>query len=893
MKYRTLFTVPLVLFALIIAPLAMPVGANPVPARLLTDPVLQLPTADSVRVVWYTEFEGADHTLVYGADLEKTVPASTSKMTRMLEDQSSELFGERPSEVVERDIWRHEAIASDLTPNVRMPYFVRSIDDAGRQIVSEQFTLQPLPTPGHGMRILLTSDQQNRPMSPANFQKVIETVGPVDAVFMAGDFVDTPHRASEWFDRNNPGRPAFFPAFQGNFQELFPEHPYVGGAILQNAPLFGTIGNHEAPGRWRPNEQFMLNGRLTTATINHMDNDPQPRWYAELRYEQEKESINPTNDPALREQWISDNSYEFTQYLEMWNHPADGPQGESYYAYRIGDVFVISMNVSRVWRTWNTGENDRGKLTEFRSELNNPDEWGFGDMWFETFGVGSEQYEWLKSMLTSREFQDSKYRVVLAHQTMFGLGDNAVPVMSDQVVTISYEQDGEAQTLRTEWPMNPAAWAAQIEPIVGSITDIQYEYPFENDIWQNDIEPLLLQHGVQLVHTGHSHMWNRARVGTLNYLETSNVGNTFGAYFDNLNRRASWAGLYPDTPKWDPADYPRAGDPHGREPIFPTMSNPMREMEGEARDLPYVASNNVTVFSILDTASGTVSSYAFDTRDPASDVVKFDEFSLNAPYITLNGNAGVCRNTTPLGATLSITLNDVDSTPEGLRLSARSSNQSVVRNSDIVLIGSDAERAVQITVQPAQTGPRSSIVALTVSDGEHTTETQFQVTVGTSGADSITGAANMPNLIMGLRGAGALTGGPLGDLICAGRDAAVIDGGAGNDTLVGGPAADSITGGAGFDAIFAGAGDDNVDGDAGNDLLLGGTGNDALDGGVGNDLINGGPGDDTMRGGESNDTMRGAQGADFFDGGLGIDSAVDYDPSQGDTYAQGSIENLP
>lgn len=331
----------------------------------------------------------------------------------------------------------------------------------------------------------------------------------------------------------------------------------------------------------------------------------------------------------------------------------------------------------------------------------------------------------------------------------------------------------------------------------------------------------------------------------------------------------------------------------GREPIFPTMFNPMREMEGMARDLPYVASNNITVFSILDTASGTVSSYVFDTRDPASDVIKFDEFSLNAPYITINGNAGVCRNTNPLGAALSITLNDVDSAPESLRLSARSSNQSIVRDSDIVLIGSDAARTVQITVQPAQTGPRSSIVALTVSDGQHTTETQFQVTVGTSGADSITGAANMPNLIMGLRGADTLTGGPLGDLIGAGRDAAVIDGGAGNDALVGGPAADSINGGAGFDAIFAGVGDDSVASDAGNDLLLGGAGNDALDGGVGNDLFNGGPGNDTMNGGESNDTLRGAQGADFFDGGLGTDSAVDYDPSQGDTYVQGSIENLP
>jgi hypothetical protein len=44
--------------------------------------------------------------------------------------------------------------------------------------------------------------------------------------------------------------------------------------------------------------------------------------------------------------------------------------------------------------------------------------------------------------------------------------------------------------------------------------------------------------------------------------------------------------------------------------------------------LPYLASNEITAFSILDTASGAVSSYYFDTRQPDSAVVKFDEFQL-------------------------------------------------------------------------------------------------------------------------------------------------------------------------------------------------------------------------------------------------------------------------
>jgi hypothetical protein len=646
--------------------------------RLLTDPFLQFPTASTIRVAWFTEFEGQRHFINYGEGLTQTAEATSTKMTRLYEDSASRIRDrESPEQVTERQIWRHEAIATGLTANVRVPYTVTSIDDAGNAISSEQFTMQPLPTPGTPMKILLTSDQQNRLMSPANFQKVVETVGTVDAVFFAGDFVDEPMRASEWFDRydpawltvNNPDdaenynpnqpafrstRPAFFPSLQGNYQELFPEFPYTGGEILQHAPLFGSIGNHESPGRWRPNAEFPLNGRTQVATLSHMDNDPQPRWYAELRYEQLKESdptFNPTNDPAFREQWIIDNSYNFTTYFEMWTHPDDGPAGESYYAYKIGDVFVISMNVSRVWRTWNLLEgpsearfSPRGKYTEFSSELNNPDEWGFGDMWFETYDSTSAQYEWLVRQLNSPAFKSSPYRVVIGHQTMFGLGDNAVPVMANPEATIVYTEDGETRERTYIWPVSREVWEAELLPLTesGAITEIRTEYPLERDIWKNQIEPLLLDHGVQLVHTGHSHVWNRAAVDGLNYLETSNVGNSFGAYFPGWKEsRVPWAGSFWDEvsspePRWNPADYARVGDPHGREPIMPTLFNPMREMEETEQDLPFVDSNNVTAFTIFDTGTGAVTSYAFDTRQPDSEVVKFDEFVLTPAELSFS-----------------------------------------------------------------------------------------------------------------------------------------------------------------------------------------------------------------------------------------------------------------
>jgi hypothetical protein len=604
----------------------------------LSEPMLQDPAADSVRVVWYTEFEGSDHRLLYGAELANSVEATTVRMSRMFEDGRSELYirgvdGQRArlyDGLVERGVWRHEAVANGLEPGVRVPYAVVS-SDGSQTMMSATYSLQPEVPAGQPAMILLTSDQQNRRMSPATFQKVEETLGTVDLVLFAGDFVNTPHRASEWFDGQTLNTPPFFPSLQGFFHDLHPEATYAGGRILQHAPLLGVIGNHESPGR------FALHAQGDD--LNSVDNDPQPRWYAEIRYNREVAAGNivPPADPeeaeAFKQQYIRDWSYEFTAFLEMWNHPEDGPQGEEYWARSYGDTFIIGMNVSRVWRNWNPG---RGKFSEVSANLNNPDEWGFGDMFFEYYGVGSEQYQWLLEVLDSDAFKNAKYRIVMAHQTMFGLGDNSLPVMAHPVATIHYTDiNGAEASMSKVWPADADTWQSDIEPLVerNAITAITYEYPLEADKWLNDIEPLLLQHGVHMVHTGHSHLWNRARVRGLNYIETSNYGNSFGAGYEGWADRAPWARFPGDAngvQGIDPTPYPRTGDAHGRLPIFPTLSNPMFDMEGSDSLLPFVASNNVGVFTVIDTADGMVKSYAFDTRDPDSEVVLFDAFALDA-----------------------------------------------------------------------------------------------------------------------------------------------------------------------------------------------------------------------------------------------------------------------
>ncbi len=131
-----------------------------------------------------------------------------------------------------------------------------------------------------------------------------------------------------------------------------------------------------------------------------------------------------------------------------------------------------------------------------------------------------------------------------------------------------------------------------------------------------DVVPLLEKAGAQLLLYGHCHLWNRfvSPSGT-HFLETSNVGNSYGAAIGNTKRQVPVGNK----------DYAITGDPNGLEPIVPTIA-PLLDQDGQP--LPHIASNDITVFTIFETATGTVSSYRFDTRQPHSTVVKFDEFNL-------------------------------------------------------------------------------------------------------------------------------------------------------------------------------------------------------------------------------------------------------------------------
>lgn len=543
--------------------------------QLLTDPFLQLPTETSVRVVWFTEFVGDKHLVIYGEKLDKSAIAKTTKLSRTREDQQSRVAnqtnnGQIYQKPVKREIWRHEAEVIGLVANVRIPYHVTSIREDGASVSSEIFTLAPTPKPGTPLKILLTSDHQLKPMTAANLQKVVETVGNVDGVWFAGDLVNVPDRASEWFDDNRGN--ALFPGLQGRANYQMGNNgvkvTYTGGKIIQNAPMFTCIGNHEVMGRF-----------ARTASLDDEFNDTIPREVAQKLYGE----TTPKN-----------NSFNTYTYEEIFTLPQTKVGGKTYYAVTFGDVRLVVLYITNMWRHPQLDSQIKGRYIEPKKDFHYPENWGYGQLIYEPVFAGSQQYNWLKQELNSPEFEQAKYKVVMFHHPPHTLGDNIVPAYTNPVSII--ERDNE-----------------------GNIKAVRYEYPKSADYIIRDVLPLLEAAKVQLVFYGHSHLWNRfVSSSGMNFLETSNVGNSYGA---------AWGERKREVPTSYQENYTAIGDPNGLEPVLPTIAPLLGE---DGKPMPYIASNEITVFSILDTGTGIISSYRFDTRKPNSEVVKFDEFKINA-----------------------------------------------------------------------------------------------------------------------------------------------------------------------------------------------------------------------------------------------------------------------
>lgn len=544
---------------------------------LYTEPMLLNPEVNSVQVVWFTEEKGdVNEVFIYekGNDVPFTraITADTTKLSRIRGGKTEE---DKDNPSIARDVYRHMAVVDNLPVNDgssdAVGYRVRTDD-----IKSRMYSLRSLAGEGSAQKILITSDHQNKNMCAANIQKAFETVPDITAVFVDGDMADVPDRAYDWFDSDN----GFFKVMQGKASHEIEGVVYNGAPLIQNVPMFTSIGNHEVMGVYSD-----------TKPISEQFNNPTTREYASRLYDR-----TGTGD---KDEFIKNNSFNTITYDEIFGNDV-ASESNHYYSFPIGDTRVIVLEMARIWRLATIGF--PGKYSEIPGM--GEDTYGYGEFIFEPISEGSRQLEFLKKELASDDFQNAKYRIVMYHFDDHSLGCNTVPAYTD-----------------------PVAKGA-ISPVTGQ-SMVVYEYPLEADYITKVVEPLMEEYNVDLLINGHSHIWNRfVSDGGMNILQTSNVGNNYEGFLTEKDSRTTGPSafnkedqFYPIRDSWNKDDYVLYGDPKGLSPQYPNV-------EKLPENLPYLASNTVTAFSILDTQRGVIDSFYFDTQKPDSTPVLFDSFSI-------------------------------------------------------------------------------------------------------------------------------------------------------------------------------------------------------------------------------------------------------------------------
>lgn len=574
---------------------------------LLTDPFLMAPRRRSVQVIWFTETAGTHDLALVGPDARRlterdvrailrgnAIPgvrafsATTSILTQTAEDADSNLpEGRRPSVLTPRRVLRHEATVSGLVPGRRIPYRVASV--RGREVaLSDTFTLAPAPRRGAPVRIMFTSDHQDKPNTPRNLEMAARTLGRVDAVLHAGDLANVPDRASEWFDSLSGS--SVFPALQGRAHRADTAgNLSTGGAIIQHAPIWPAIGNHEVMGRGEG-----------AASLNDAFHAQVPRRVAEAECQRLAVDHGPTVDHAVgKDEWIVRNSYNTTTYEQIFaSLPATSPGGVRYYATTIGNVRLITLDVTRAWRGTEATADPLARTSNSRHHdaagtQDDPFARGYGEFGYEPIGVGSAQHEWLVDELSSAARAACEYTIVMLHEGPHGLGENMAPPFAEPVEVPEFDDAGAR---------------------IGA----RYEYDGRKNVLVHELAPLLEDAGVQLVLNAHSHLWNRfvARNGRTNYLEASNTGNSYGAY----HPASGMSRPVPGEP-WVAEGYLAQGNPGGLEPVRPSEG-------GLNPDDCFVASNDHVVFQCFDSGTGEVTSRIHDVRRAHEEPRMLDRFTL-------------------------------------------------------------------------------------------------------------------------------------------------------------------------------------------------------------------------------------------------------------------------
>jgi Ca2+-binding RTX toxin-like protein len=141
---------------------------------------------------------------------------------------------------------------------------------------------------------------------------------------------------------------------------------------------------------------------------------------------------------------------------------------------------------------------------------------------------------------------------------------------------------------------------------------------------------------------------------------------------------------------------------------------------------------------------------------------------------------------------------------------------------------------------------------------------------GTASGETMNGANNVADILIGLAGNDTLKGFSGNDILLGGDGNDTLEGGVGNDEIYGGAGNDTITGGSNDDVMMGGAGNDSLSDSGGNNIFVGGDGDDSLSANNGNDVFY----DVIYRDQALSDPLAMDDDGDNFNGGGGNDTFI-------------------
>ena len=261
------------------------------------------------------------------------------------------------------------------------------------------------------MKILLTSDIQTKNMCAANYEKLYEAIGPVDAVLANGDIIDVPDRGLRLVRRRQfllPGAPGYLrPGDRRRGIQRRPPAPECPPLCLHRQPRgHGPLQRHHPPEH--PVQRPHHPGLTPRTSMTGSTAMTTPPTMSLRRTKRSSSRTTPSIPPPGR---------------EVLTLPESDTGDERYYAVTIGDLRVIVLEVARIWRGNSVGSTS--KYSEIPGA--SVDQYGFGQHIFEPIGEGSDQLAFLEEELQSDAFQNAKYKMVMFHWQFHSLGGQPDP----------------------------------------------------------------------------------------------------------------------------------------------------------------------------------------------------------------------------------------------------------------------------------------------------------------------------------------------------------------------------------------------------------------------------------------------------------------------------------